>query len=285
MIHLDNQTAIDKNEGHRSFPLISDIHDETQTGRTIQSVDRALRVFDAVASGGHGMTVSEISEKVGLNISTCHHLITTLVKRRFLTHLGRVRGYKLGPRLNELLEISQRECEPEVIMENELKLLGKKLGHSVQYAELKGTSLITKLSFPNSRDLFEEPSELKKMTALHATATGKSILAWIPDTELVRIISANGLTKYSSNTILSLSGLVEDLRLVRRQKFAIDDQEFCEGVVCIGAAIRQDAGAVVGSISISLSAKEADNDHRKYLIKEVINAANTFSNKIRKLKP
>ena len=119
MIHLDNQTAIDKNEGHRSFPLISDIHDETQTGRTIQSVDRALRVFDAVASGGHGMTVSEISEKVGLNISTCHHLITTLVKRRFLTHLGRVRGYKLGPRINAGGRVGKSSLGAELLISND----------------------------------------------------------------------------------------------------------------------------------------------------------------------
>ena len=122
------------------------------------------------------------------------------------------------------------------------------------------------------------------MTALHATATGKAILAWIPDTELVRIISTNGLNSFTSQTIVSLSGLIEELRLVRRRKFAVDDQEFCDGIVCIGAAIRQDAGAVVGSISISLSSEQANKEYRTFLIKEIISAANTFSIKIRNLK-
>jgi IclR family acetate operon transcriptional repressor len=144
--------------------------------------------------------------------------------------------------------------------------------------------LFTKLHFPTQKRKLNEPSEIEKMTALHATATGKAILAWIPDTELVRIISANGIKKYTKNTICSLSGLIENLRLVRRRKFSLDDQEFSNGIVCVGAAIRQGAGAVIGSISVSLHSEDATKDYRSYLSKEMIAAANLFSNKIRNVK-
>ncbi|MDH5453267.1 MAG: IclR family transcriptional regulator [Paracoccaceae bacterium] len=253
-------------------------------GRTIQSVDRALSLLEAVASKRDGMTVSEVSERVGLNISTCHHLISTLVQRGYLSHLGRTRGYALGPRLSELVEFSNSEATPEVVLENDLRLLGERLGHGVQLAVLSGTSLMTKLSFSDPGGAVDEPSEVEKMTALHATATGKAILAWIPDTELVRVISANGLTQYTPRTITTLSGLVEELRLVRRLKFALDDEEFHEGIVCIGAAIREGAGAVLGSISVTVASERATEDYRKHLIKEVIGAANNFSNKLRNLK-
>lgn len=253
-------------------------------GRTIQSVERALNVLEIVAQERDGVTVSEISERLGLNISTCHHLITTLVKKGFVTHLGRVKGYSLGPRLGELVQISEGERDPDVLLAEELKALGLRLGHGVQFAVLRDTSLMTKLSFPGRDDGVVEADEVEKMSALHATATGKAILAWIPDTELVRIISANGLTSYTSKTITSLSGLVEDLRLVRRRKFSIDDQEFCAGIVCIGATIRAGAGAVIGSISVTIPADHANDEYRDYLIKEMIVAANTFSNKLRESK-
>ena len=255
-----------------------------QKGRIINSVDKSLKVLETVAAAGPEITVSQISELLGLNISTCHHLITTLVQKRFLTHLGRLRGYTLGPRLSELLEISEKEKEPQVFLATELRDLGKKLGHSIQYAELKETTLFTKLHFPTQKRKLNEPSEIEKMTALHATATGKAILAWIPDTELVRIISANGIKKYTKNTICSLSGLIENLRLVRRRKFSLDDQEFSNGIVCVGAAIRQGAGAVIGSISVSLHSEDATKEYRSYLSKEMIAAANLFSNKIRNVK-
>lgn len=253
-------------------------------GRTIQSVERALNVLEIVAQERDGVTVSDVSERLELNISTCHHLIATLVKKGFVTHLGRVKGYALGPRLGELVQISEGERDPDVLLAEELKSLGRRLGHGVQFAVLRDTALMTKLSFPGSDDNLADPDEVEKMAALHATATGKAILAWIPDTELVRIISANGLTTYTSKTITSLSGLVEELRLVRRRKYAIDDQEFSEGIVCIGATIRAGAGAVIGSISVTIPADRATDEYRDYLIKEMIAAANSFSNKLRDLK-
>jgi len=257
---------------------------DDQRGRTIQSVDRALHVLETIAEASDDITVSEVSERVGLNVSTCHHLITTLVYRGYVTHVSRSRGYALGPKLAELVETSEKESDPAILLEPDLRELGARLGHGVQFAVLSETSLLTKLSVPNSADNVVEPDEVRKMTALHATATGKAILAWIPDTELVRVISANGLTGYTPQTITTLSGLVEELRLVRRRKYAVDDQEFVEGIVCIGATIREGAGAVIGSISTTVSAERATEDYRQYLIKEVIRAANSFSNKLRDLK-
>lgn len=253
-------------------------------GRRIQSVDRALALLEEVAGEREGMSLSAIAERTGLNLSTCHHLVSTLVARGFLTHLSRSRGYALGPKIRELHELQEQEAEPSVLLSDDLRALGQKLGHAVQLAVLSETSLMTKLSFPSPDEQVDEPDEVEKMTALHATATGKAILAWIPDTELVRIISANGLTRYTPRTITSLSGLVEELRLVRRSKYAIDDEEFREGIVCIGSAIREGGGAVVASISVTIAAERATEEYRQRLTGEMVAAANEFSKKLRNRK-
>ena len=54
---------------------------------------------------------------------------------------------------------------------------------------------------------------------------------------------------------------MEDLRLVRRNGYSLDNEEFQAGVVCIGAAIRDHAGAVIGSVSGSMPRMRADGDH------------------------
>lgn len=262
--------------GHGPVP------EERNGGRIIQSVDRALSVLEEVASEVDGLSLSRIADRTGLNSSTCHHLISTLVHRGYLTHLSRSRGYALGPKVREITEFAEREQEPWVLLREDLKALGKRLGHGVQLAVLSDTSLMTKLSFPSATNQVEEPQEIEKMTALHATATGKAILAWIPDTELVRVISANGLSAYTPRTITSLSGLVEELRLVRRRKYSIDDEEFRDGIVCIGAAIRKQGGEVVASISTTMPAAQATDESRERIIREMIVAANEFSGKLRK---
>jgi len=61
----------------------------------------------------------------------------------------------------------------------------------------------------------------------------------------------------------------------------VDNEEFCDGIVCIGATIREGAGAVIGAISVTIPADKASEDYRNSLIKEMIGAANNFSHKLR----
>lgn len=255
--------------------------DRATFGRTIQSVERALILLELVASEPEGLTLAEMADRSGLNTSTCHHLVSTLANRGYVTRLDRRRGYMLGSKVRELHELSERELDVATLIRDDLEALGKRLGLAAQYAVLSQCSLVTQLSFPDPTGRVEEPDEVDKMTALHATATGKSILAWIPDTELVRVISANGLTRYTPRTITTLSGLIEELRLVRRKKYAVDDEEFRKGVFCVGSTLREVGGAVVGAISVTLPAEDVTEKTRKHLINSMIKAANDFSIKLR----
>jgi IclR family acetate operon transcriptional repressor len=280
---LKLKTTQEKKSAPHDFSVIEmpGAMSERNFGRTIQSVDRALTILEEVAGHADSMSISMIADRVGLNTSTCHHLVSTLVQRGYLSHLSRSRGYALGPKIREINDLSESGREPSVVLREDIKELGQRLGHGVQLAVLSDTSLMTKISFASATNVVEEPDEIEKMTALHATATGKAILAWIPDTELVRIISANGLEAYTPSTITSLSGLVEELRLVRRNKYSVDDEEFRPGVVCIGSAIRKKGGEVVAAISATMPAAQATDEYRRKIIREMVFSANQFSKKLR----
>jgi IclR family transcriptional regulator, acetate operon repressor len=258
-----------------------DSADRIASGRTIQSVERALILLEQVAAAHDGLSLAEMADLSGLNSSTCHHLVATLTKRGYLVRLDRRRGYVLGPRIRELNELAEQERDAATLLRDDLRALGARLRRGVQFAVLSESSLITQLSFPDPAGEVDEPDEIDKMTALHATATGKSILAWIPDIELVRVISANGLRRYTPRTITTLSGLVEELRLVRRRKFALDDEEFRQGIVCVGSTLREVGGAVIGSISVTLPARDVTEAVRSDLIHEMVTTANEFSMKLR----
>lgn len=254
--------------------------------RHIQSVIRALDIIEAITAEREGLVLSELADQVGLNSSTCHHLVSTLVSRGYLLHHGRSRGYALGPKIHELVDLADREFDPSELLRDDLKTFGEKIGQSVQFAVLAETSLLTKLRFaaPDRASATLEPDELIKMHALHATATGKAILAWLPEIELVRMISANGLTRYTAKTITTLSSLVDDLRLVRRRGFSVDDEELKDGVVCIGAALRDPGGAIVGSISTTIPADKMTASYRADMAKTMVAAALKFSKRLRNAK-
>ncbi len=268
--------------------LASDVEIESPASgaRQIQSVARALDIVEVLVSEHEGLALSDLADRLGLNASTCHHLISTLVARGYVERLGRSRGYVIGRKMRELVELEDSLFGPEVLLKKDLRDLGEKLGLTVQLAIMAETSLLTKLRFASAdvMDSLLEPDEVTKMTALHATATGKAILAWLPEVELVQVISANGLTRYTDKTITTLSGLIEELRLVRRRGFSIDDEELKSGVVCLGAALRDGGGAIVGSISASGPAEQLTGDYRKKVARAMAEAGVEFSKRLRAAK-
>jgi IclR family acetate operon transcriptional repressor len=66
---------------------------------SIQSVDRALYLLETIAEAGGETTLTDLSNRTGLNISTCHHLLATLIQRGFVAKIPGRRLYALGTRI------------------------------------------------------------------------------------------------------------------------------------------------------------------------------------------
>ncbi|WP_162300799.1 IclR family transcriptional regulator [Alkalilacustris brevis] len=249
--------------------------------RRIQSVDRALTIMEILAGRNAPMGLNDLAAAAGLNVSTCHHLVSTLVERGYVLHAGRSRGYMLSFKLADLAEAASHNFDIVNIVQTDLQELNENLRESVQMATINGTNLITQLRFGSHMPTHVEADEVKKMRAAHATATGKAILAWLPESEMLRIVSENGLTPFTDSTITSLSGLIEDLRLVRRTGYAVDEEELEKNVICYGAALRDGTGAVIGSVSVSIPKSRASKQYRAHIARSVVKCARTISDRLR----
>jgi len=228
-----------------------------KAGRTIQSIDRALDILDILAAADGERPLGEVAGKAGLNSSTCHHLLATLVKRGYVGRNPRTRCYFLGARITELSDRRLKQFSLIELAMPELRQLNETTGESVHLAALQGDTIVTLTKLDSRHPVRVGVEEGGKTYAAHATAVGKAILAWLPETEMTRITASNGLSRFTPNTVGSLPELIEELRLVRRNGYAVDDQEFQPGVVCVGAAIRDHAGAVIGALSCSMPAMRA----------------------------
>ncbi len=246
-------------------------------GASIQSVARALTLLETIAELGGETTLSRLAGRTGLNISTCHHLLATLAQRGFVTKgVGR-RGYALGARILYLSHICLQVDLPKRA-QAALDRVNQATGETVHLAALHGDELVTVLKREAHHAVRVDAGAIgNSNAAAHATATGKAMLAWLPEHEIRRILAAQGMTKFTPNTITDFDVLIEDLRLVRRHGFALDREEFRPGVVCVGAAIRDQSGAVVGAISASTPSMRASEDHLARMREEVVSAARELS--------
>ena len=115
-----------------------------------------------------------------------------------------------------------------------------------------------------------------RMEAPHATSVGKAIMAWLPEDEIHRILTG-GMKRFTDKTITELPALINSLRAVRRNGYAIDREEHLPGVICVGAAIRDQAGTVIGAISASTPTMRADEDHIALMREEITAATRALS--------
>jgi len=217
----------------------------------IQALDRAFLILDIIADAGGEAKLTEIAGIAGLNVSTCHHLMSTLYNWGYVARGASSRTYVLGSRILHLSAACLRQVDLPRRAQSYVDRLNDQTREAVQLAIMQDTNLVNVLRRDARHAVRVDAGLGGKSNAAHATATGKAILAWLPPTELDRIVADKGLTAFTPHTITDIDKLKDELRMTRRNGFAIDREEFQPGVICIGAAIRDHAGAVVGSISVS----------------------------------
>jgi IclR family acetate operon transcriptional repressor len=241
----------------------------------IQSVDRALFLLETIAEAGGEATLTELSTRTGLNISTCHHLLATLIQRGFATKVPGRRLYALGARILYLghacLQVDlPRRAQPY------LEKVNRVTGETVHLAALQGDNIVTLAVREATHAVRVGTGRTGRVEAPHATSVGKAILAWLPEDEMKRILG-HGMKRYTEHTITDFPELIESLRVVRRNGYAIDREEYLPGVICVGAAIRDQAGTVIGAISASTPTMRADDEHIALMREEIGAAARAMS--------
>jgi IclR family acetate operon transcriptional repressor len=246
----------------------------------IQALDRAFLILDVMADAGGEAKLTEIAATAGLNVSTCHHLISTLYNWGYVARGANSRSYVLGSRILHLSAACLRQVDLPRRAQSFVDRLNDQTRETVQLAIMQDTNLVHVLRREARHAVRVDGGLGGKSNAAHATATGKAILAWLPPTELDRIVADKGLTAFTPNTVTDIEKLKEELRLTRRNGFALDREEFQLGVICLGAAIRDHAGAVVGSIGVSSPAFRATPEYIDQIRGHLIAAVDELSTEL-----
>jgi len=246
----------------------------------IQALDRAFLILDVIADAGGEAKLTEIANIAGLNISTCHHLISTLHNWGYVARGPNSRSYVLGSRILHLSAACLRQVDLPRRAQSFVDRLNDQTREAVHLAIMQDTNLVNVLRRDAGHAVRVDAGLGGNSNAAHATATGKAILAWLPPTELDRIVADKGLTAFTPHTITDIDRLKEELRLTRRNGFAMDREEFQLGVVCIGAAIRDHAGAVVGSIGVSSPVFRATAEYIDQIRAHLIAAVDELSTEL-----
>jgi IclR family acetate operon transcriptional repressor len=244
---------------------------------SIQSVDRALSLLEALAEAGGEASLTDLSRRTCLNVSTCHHLLSTLVNWGYVAKVPGRRSYALGARVLYLGHACLRQVDLPRRAQAHIDRINEVTGESVHLAILQSESVVTVVKREARHAVRVDTGMVGRSDAPHATASGKAMIAWLPEDQIRRMVPPNAMKRFTDKTIVDFDALIEELRHVRRNGVAIDREEFQPGVICVGSAIRDHGGAVVGAISASAPAMRVTEEHLALMRQEVIAAANALS--------
>lgn len=228
------------------------IKEQTKISKHIQSVERALDLLETLSEEPDGLSLMELSVRTGLHVSTCHHLLATLFNRGYVIQDPRTKFYMLGNRVLHLQ--TGRSHHIDLVKEARpiLRDLNQDTRETVHLAVLEANDLVTLTKLEALHAVKVDNGFVGKSDAAHATATGKAILAFLSETQVVEIIHAKKMKAFTERTITDPRSLLEELKRVRELGYAIDNEEFQPGVYCVGAPVRNHVGKVVASISCSV---------------------------------
>jgi DNA-binding IclR family transcriptional regulator len=238
---------------------------------TDTAVEKTLAVLEALADHTR---ITDIARATGLPKSTVHRLLHTMVERGFATPGSD--GYLTGPRV---LALAGKVLRPMDTVERArpfLRSLQQSTGCTVHLAVLFGDELV-RVDKIEADKPYRMASRLGMSLPAHGTAIGKAVLALMSENELEDYLSRVGLPGTTPHTINSVSRLKAQLTRVRRSRFALDDEENEVGVRCVGAAVRDHAGTVIGGVSVSSLAMEHSLPELIALGPRVVRAADEVS--------
>jgi DNA-binding IclR family transcriptional regulator len=214
----------------------------------IQSVERAARILAVLGSGTPRLGVTEISDRLGLAKPTVHGLLRTLEKHDLVAQDPDTGKYSLGPGVvslgNAFLDGSEVRARSLLWAES----LAQRAGEAVWVAILSGARVIV-LHHVFRPDNTVQILEVGAAIPWHACALGHAIVAHLPESERTRAL-AGALTPLTGQTKTSRAALGEVLAQVRKQGFAIEDQEATVGDAGIAAPILGRDGMVAGAIGV-----------------------------------
>ncbi|WP_411720631.1 IclR family transcriptional regulator C-terminal domain-containing protein [Mycetocola sp.] len=228
--------------------------DPEPSGQYVQSLARGLSVIRAFGRDRPSMTLSDIADVTGLTRATARRFLLTLLELGYVRADGRL--FALTPRVLELgFSYLSGLALPEIVAPH-LDQLSRRLNESASASVLDDGDIVYIARVPARRIMTVSITVGTRFPA-HATSMGRVLLAGLDEGDLERYLETIGRETLTAKTVTDAAALRETLEKVRRQGWALVDQELERGLRSIAAPLHGADGRVVAAINVSTSTSTA----------------------------
>lgn len=243
-----------------------------------QSITRAIAILKRFDDRHQEWGLSELSEHVGLNKTTTHRVLAALESEGLITRNPVSGGYRLGLELVALGGAALRATELHTVARPEMERLAHESGIAVSLEVLNRNQMLV-LDEVTSREPAGAPRDMGMRLPLHATSTGKLLLAYRPAAEVDAYL-ATPLLSLTPQTVTEPAHLREALQQIRRQGYAIAREELEVGFIAMAAPIYDYTNNVIAALSLGGPRIGITEERLPELIAQLQIAARTISRQL-----
>lgn len=221
---------------------------KNKQGNEVSSVRKSLQIVELLREL-EGARVSELATRLDWPKSTVHSHLETLENAGYIVKEDG--GYILGFRFVELGEFVKNRDDVYTLVEPRIEALADETGERVQFVIAEhGEGVYVRIA--EGEHAVSTGSGLgRRRNMLHATAAGKSMLAFMDRHAVEEILERKGLPQLTPNTITDREALFKELDEIAERGYAFNYEEHIKGLHAVAAPVKRPSGKVVGSISVS----------------------------------
>ena len=202
---------------------------------------RLFALLEVVASKDQFFSLQSLAEETGIPKPTLHRMLQQLENAGLLERSGDSRQYGTGVRLRRLAENLLLKDSFHGARHGVLRSLVNEVGESCNLTALSGSEVMY-------LDRVETPAPLRfylhsgSRVPVHCSASGKLFLANMAPAQRQRLLAHATLEAFTPKTLTNLDALEEEIKQVKRQGFALDNEEFLPGLLCIAVMVPSATG-------------------------------------------
>lgn len=218
----------------------------TETKRIATNL-RTLRILEILGQSDRPMTPTQINAELGLPKQTIHRLCKTLTEEGYLVP-DKTKGLRPARRLRHLASGILFASRFHIARHQVLQNLAAKISETVNFVvpEEKGMKYFDRVETDWA---FRIQLPVGTHVPFHCTASGKTFLASLPPKARRALVEGITLDKLAPNTLTDREELMKELAQIRKQGYAVDNEEFVEGMIALAVPVTDDKGRYVASLA------------------------------------
>jgi IclR family transcriptional regulator, pca regulon regulatory protein len=228
-------------------------------------------VIRALSAPGPGLTLTDVARASGLTRASARRFLLTLERLGYVRGDGRL--FALTPRVLELGYSYLSSLSLPEIAEPHLERLAQQVHESSSVSVLDGDEIVYVARVPTKRIMTVSISVGTRFPA-YATSMGRVLLAELDGAELDAFLARAELRQLTGGTLTTAAALRAELERVRRQGWALVDQELEVGLRSVAAPIRDASRRAVAAVNVSAHASRTTLEHvRRGLLPPLLETA------------